>query len=173
MATVPHGEPTPSPTTPIAEATEEKTYHRIMDAFYHTLSAAPDMAQGFNALYDKLHHLDLDPKLVELAYLMVSKVNNCRYCVHVHTYLGRQEGLTDAQLTELDNYRESDAYDTLQKLILRYAEDITRKIHSDPRVVEGLKQFLTEKELVELAMTVGVANMANRLADLVTVPSPH
>jgi len=27
--------------------------------------------------------------------------------------------------------------------------------------------------LVELAMTVGVANMANRLADLVTVPSPH
>jgi AhpD family alkylhydroperoxidase len=104
---------------------------------------------------------------------MVSKVNNCRYCVHVHTYLGRQEGLTNTQLTELDNYRESDAYDTLQKLILRYAEDITRKIHSDPRVVEGLKQFLTEKELVELAMTVGVANMANRLADLVTVPSPH
>jgi AhpD family alkylhydroperoxidase len=173
MATVSYGEPTQRSATQIADATAEKTYHRIMDAFYHTLSAAPDMAQGFNALYDKLHHLDLDSKLVELAYLMVSKVNNCRYCVHVHTYLGRQEGLTDAQLTELDNYQESDAYDTLQKLILRYAEDITRKIHSDPRVVEGLKQFLTEKELVELAMTVGVANMANRLADLVTVPSSH
>jgi alkylhydroperoxidase family enzyme len=56
---------------------------------------------------------------------------------------------------------------------LRYTEDITRKIHADPRVVEGLKQFLTEKELVELAMTVGVANMANRLADLVTLPSSH
>jgi alkylhydroperoxidase family enzyme len=91
----------------------------------------------------------------------------------VHTYLGRQEGLTDAQLTELDTYQESEAYDSLQKLILRYAEDITRNIHADPRVVEGLKQFLTEKELVELAMTVGVANMANRLADLVTVPSSH
>ena len=173
MATVPHSESAPRSATASAEATEEKTYHRIMDAFYLTLSAAPDMAQGFNALYDKLHHLDLDSKLVELAYLMVSKVNSCRYCVHVHTYLGRQEGLTEAQLTELDNYRESNAYDTLQKLILHYAEDITRKTHADPRVVEGLEQFLTEKELVELAMTVGVANMANRLADLVTVPSPR
>jgi AhpD family alkylhydroperoxidase len=173
MATVPHGESALKSATPPAHSAEEKTYHRIMDAFYHTLSAAPDMAQGFNALYDKLHHLDLNSKLVELAYLMVSKVNSCRYCVHVHTYLGRQKGLTDAQLTELDNYQESDAYDTLQKLILRYAEDITRKVHSDPRVVEGLKQFLTEKELVELAMTVGIANMANRLADLVTVPSSH
>jgi AhpD family alkylhydroperoxidase len=173
MATVAYGEPTPRSITPIAEATEEKTYHRIMDAFYHTLSVAPDMAQGFNALYEKLHHLDLEPKLVELAYLMVSKVNGCRYCVQVHTYLGRQEGLTQAQLTDLDNYQESDAYDTVQKLILRYAEEITRKTHSDPRVVEGLKQFLTEKELVELAMTIGVANMANRLADLLNVSSPH
>ena len=170
MATVPHSETVSRSAT---AAAEERNYDRIMNAFYHTLSAAPDTAQGFNALYDKLHHLDLDSKLVELAYLMVSKVNSCRYCVQVHTYLGRQEGLTDAQLTELDNYRESDAYDTLQKLILRYAEDITRNTHADPRVVEGLKQFLTEKELVELAMTVGVANMANRLADLVTVPSPH
>ena len=173
MAAISHGEPAQGSVARNAEATEEKTYHRIMDAFYHALAAAPDMAQGFNALYDKLHHLDLDPKLVELAYLMVSKVNSCRYCVQVHTYLGRQEGLTEAQLTELDNYRDSDAYDTLQKLILRYTEDITRKIHADPRVVEGLKQFLTEKELVELAMTVGVANMANRLADLVTLPSSH
>src|SRR5581483_7906486 len=113
MATVPRSESAPRSATPITGAAEEKTYHRIMDAFYRTLSAAPDMAQGFNALYDKLHHLDLDSKLVELAYLMVSKVNGCRYCVHVHTYLGRREGLTEAQLTELDNYRGSDAYDTL------------------------------------------------------------
>jgi AhpD family alkylhydroperoxidase len=173
MATVPHGEPEQGFAPPSAEATEEKTYHRIMEAFSHTLSAAPEMAHGFNGLYGKLHHLELDSKHVELAYLMVSTVNGCRYCVQVHTYLGRQEGLTEAQLTQLERYQESDAYDPLQKLILRYAEDLTRKIHADPRVVAGLKQFLTEKELVELAMTVGVASMANRLADLVSVPSPH
>jgi AhpD family alkylhydroperoxidase len=173
MATVSYSKPAKRAETQNADGTAEKAYHRIMDAFYHALAPAPDLAQGFNALYDKLHHLDLDPQLVELAYLMVSKVNNCRYCIQVHTYLGRQEGLTEAQLTELDHYRDSNAYDTLQKLILRYTEDITRNIHADPRVVEGLQQFLTEKQVVELAMTVGIANMANRLADLVTVTSSH
>lgn len=85
--------------------------------------------------------------------------------MEIHTSLGRREGLTEAQLKGLDVYKDSAAYDPLQKLVLRYAEDLTRKVHTEPQVLEGLKQFLTEKELVELAMTVGIANLANRFTE--------
>jgi uncharacterized peroxidase-related enzyme len=160
-----------SPRMRAAYAASEKVFGHVLD-FYKVMAHAPDMVDGFNFLYDKLHHLDLDPKLRELAYLMVSKTNGCEYCVQVHTILGRKEGLTEAQLSELSLYKDSAAYDTVQKLVLRYAEELTRTAHTDAAVMEGLKQFLTEKEVVELAMTVSIANMANRFTESLDITPP-
>ena len=160
-----------SPKMRAAYAASEKTFGCVLN-FYKVLAHAPDMVEGFNFLYDKLHHMDLNPQLRELAYLKASKVNGCQYCVGVHSVLGRREGLTEAQIADLDMYQDSAAYDTVQKLVLRYAEDLTSKVQTQQLVLEGLKQFLTEKELVELAMTVGIANMANRFTESFAISPP-
>jgi uncharacterized peroxidase-related enzyme len=154
-----------------AYAASKKEFGHVLN-FYKVLAHAPEFVDGFNFIYGKLHHIDLDPKLRELAYLKTSKVNGCRYCVLVHTALGRKEGLTEPQLTELDTYKDSAAYDTVQKLVLRYAEDLTRTVRTESAVLDGLKQFLSEKELVELAMTVGIANMANRFTESFDISPP-
>lgn len=154
-----------------AYAASEKEFGHVLN-FYKVLAHAPEFVDGFNFIYGKLHQVDLDSKLRELAYLKTSKVNGCRYCVLVHTVLGRKEGLTEAQVTELDTYQDSAAYDTVQKLVLRYAEDLTRKVHTEQSVLDGLKQFLSEKEIVELAMTVGIANMANRFTESSDISPP-
>lgn len=82
-----------------------------------------------------------------------------------HTAFGLKAGLTEAQIRDLDVYKDSPAYDTFQKLVLCYAEDLTRKVRTEPHVLEGLKQVLTEKELVELAMAVGLANLTSRVVE--------
>lgn len=67
-----------SPEVRMIYAESEKAFGCVLN-FFKAMAHAPDMVQGFMFLYDKLHHLDLDPKLRELAYLMSSKVNGCQY----------------------------------------------------------------------------------------------
>ena len=39
----------------------------------------------------------LDPVTKEMIYLTVSIMNNCEYCIHTHTYFGKQKGMTQEQ----------------------------------------------------------------------------
>ena len=64
-------------------------------------------------------------------------------------------------MDEIDNYESSDAYTELERLVLRYAEDLTKKFETDDRVLAGLRRHLSERELVELNLTVGIAFLTN------------
>ena len=89
-------------------------------------------------------------------------VNDCEYCAFHHTAMGRKAGVTEEQIAALDDYRNSQHFTELEKLVLRYAEDLTRDVKSDRKVVEALKQHLSQQEMVELNATVGLANLTNR-----------
>jgi uncharacterized peroxidase-related enzyme len=39
----------------------------------------------------------LDPLTRELIYIAVSAANGCSYCIHSHTAVAKQKGMTDAQ----------------------------------------------------------------------------
>lgn len=56
--------------------------------------------------------------------------------------------------------------------MLRYAEDLTKKVDTDPQVLEGLKRYLSERELVELSITIGIANLTNRFNESFDVELP-
>jgi alkylhydroperoxidase family enzyme len=46
--------------------------------------------------------------------------------------------------------------------VLAYAEQLTKTAEVDPAVVQELKGFLNETQLVTLAATVALANFTNR-----------
>ncbi|MEW6296886.1 MAG: hypothetical protein AB1671_03995 [Thermodesulfobacteriota bacterium] len=56
--------------------------------------------------------------------------------------------------------------------MLRYAADLTQKGATDPHVLEELKTYLSERELVELNLTVGLANLTNRLNESFAIELP-
>lgn len=68
-------------------------------------------------------------------------------------------------MNELDNHQQSDAFNELEKLILQYTDEITQKVKVSEDVIEGLKKHLTEQEMVELSLMIGIANMTNRFAE--------
>jgi alkylhydroperoxidase family enzyme len=70
--------------------------------------------------------------------------------------------LTQEQIEQLANYDSSAAYDELQKLVIAYAEELTRQVRVPESLVNQLKQRLSERELVELNLTVGLAQITNR-----------
>ncbi|MBI4457009.1 MAG: hypothetical protein HY644_14090 [Acidobacteria bacterium] len=62
----------------------------------------------------------------------------------------------------MDDYKDSGQFSELEKLVIRYAEDLTRDVRSDRKVMQALQQYLSPQELVELNATVGLANLTNR-----------
>jgi alkylhydroperoxidase family enzyme len=62
----------------------------------------------------------------------------------------------------LANYEESPVYSDLERLVLRYAEEMTVKVQVDPGLVKDLKAFLSPEALVQLTLSIAAANFTNR-----------
>lgn len=123
---------------------------------------SPQTLEAFMAFYKTLMKGTLDPKLRELAYLKSSLVNDCNYCAEAHKGAGRRAGLTDQQIDEIGNYADSAAYSPVEKLVIRYAEELTRTAKTSEHLMDELKKNLKESDIVELNLTVGTANLTNR-----------
>lgn len=105
----------------------------------------------------------------QLAYLAASRVNNCHYCLERHAVAGAKAGLTAAQvsaiLAEEGELTGSPAFDNKEKLIIRYAEELTRATSAQPETLAAMRESFDQEEFLEFTFVVATANMFNRLAD--------
>ncbi len=152
-------------------AAMEKALGAVPNVF-RAMAHNPEMLQGFLALNNALPTTKLDGKLRELAYIKTSELNDCAYCLHHHRVLGKAAGLTDRQVNETSSFEQSDAYTDLQRLVMQYAEQVTRRIHVEDSLFARLKESLSDRELIELAMTVGLANLTNRVTGTLRMELP-
>ena len=125
-------------------------------------SHSPQTLEAYMVFSKSLVKGSLDPKLRELAYLKTSLINGCAYCAEGHKGPARRVGVTDQQILEIGNYAESASFSDLEKLVLRYAEELTRTVRTSDDVMSELKKSLSEADIVELNVTVGMANLTNR-----------
>jgi AhpD family alkylhydroperoxidase len=132
----------------------------------------PEMLETFLALNATLPRTKLEGKLRELAYIKTSELNACDYCLHHHRALGKKAGLNDRQVAETAQFETSDAYGELERDVMSYAEQVTRHINVDDTLFARLKKTLGDREIVELAMTVGIANFTNRVTETLRMELP-
>ena len=81
-------------------------------------------------------------------------------------------GLTPEQIAGVADYQGSAAYDAHQKVVLEYAESVTKDVKASDELVGRLKEFLSERELVELTVTIALANFTNRVNEALTIDLP-
>jgi uncharacterized peroxidase-related enzyme len=139
---------------------------------FRAMAHNPDMLEAFLALNATLPRTQLNGKLRELAYIKTSELNECDYCLHHHRALGKKAGLNDRQVAETAQGETSDAYDDLERDVMRYAEEVTRHINVSDELLGRLKKKLGDREIVELAMTVGIANFTNRVTETLRLELP-
>jgi uncharacterized peroxidase-related enzyme len=125
-------------------------------------SHSPQTLEAFMPFYKALMKGSLDGKLRELAYIKSSLINDCAYCASAHKSSAARLGVTEQQVAEIANYESSSTFSPLEKLVLRYAEELTKNAKTSPGLLNDLKKHLTEQQLVELNLTVGTANLTNR-----------
>jgi uncharacterized peroxidase-related enzyme len=155
---------------PILEGLEKKL--GSVPNVFRAMANSPELFETFLSLNSALGKTRLDGKLRELAYIKTSELNGCDYCLHYHRANGRKAGLSDRQANETAAFETSDAYDDLQRDVLRYAEEVTRHINVSDALSDRLRQSLSDREFVELAMTVGIANFTNRVTETLRLELP-
>ena len=92
--------------------------------------------------------------------------------MHYHKGLGQKAGLSEAQIKDLDRFEQSSAYNDVEKLVLRFADQWTRQNKAGAEVVKELSNRLSPAQMVVLAGTVGLANWTNKFNESFAVELP-
>ena len=105
----------------------------------------------------------------EAINLIVSQVNECIYCQSAHLVLGKMNGFSDAQLTEI---RHGKSADHKLNALVALAADITknRGNASEANVEAFFAAGYTPEHLVDLMLQVGDKTVMNYLHNLTKVP---
>ncbi len=72
----------------------------------------------------------------------------------------------------LDDYAASGAYNDLEKSVIAFAEQLTKKATVPEAVMVKLKESLSPEHLVKLTAAVGQANWTNRFNNAFGVELP-
>ena len=123
---------------------------------------SPQLLETFLPFNKALTRGSLDARLRELAYTKASLVNDCNYCASSHKTSGLRAGVTEQQFQEIDSFATSALFSSLEKLVLQFAEELTRTAKTSDELMKELKNHLSEPQIVELSITVGLANLTNR-----------
>ncbi|AOM41586.1 carboxymuconolactone decarboxylase family protein [Xenorhabdus hominickii] len=124
------------------------------------------LLQGFRAVRQGLEKSPLGLPLIELIYLRVSQINGCAFCLNKHTQFLRNHQETELRLAELAGWHVSGQFTLREKAALEWAESLTyvAKTHADDDAYLPLKDYFTDKEIVDLTFAIALMNGMNRLA---------
>jgi AhpD family alkylhydroperoxidase len=118
---------------------------------------------GMASLAFERHSRAVDQHLKHLAMLRTSQLVGCEWCLDFGSYLAQQGGASEHQLRELSKWRESERFDPLERLVLEYAEGMTRTPVDVPdELFERLREHFDERQIVELTMAIGLENLYSR-----------
>jgi len=107
----------------------------------------------------------LDPSHKELIKIRASQINNCAYCLDMHTRDALKYGETMQRLFVLSAWRETDFFTEQERAILALTEEMTLISHhgvSDETYAKAAALF-DEEYLGQLIMAIVAINMWNRI----------
>jgi AhpD family alkylhydroperoxidase len=103
-------------------------------------------------------------KLKNLAEMKAAAVAGCEWCLDFGSWLSRQSGVTEEQLRDLPRFRESDAFSDDEKLVLEYAEGISKTpIDVPDELFDRLRARFDEGQIVELTYAAAIENLRARV----------
>ncbi len=124
---------------------------------YRALANSPDTARAFQALGMHIRfHMKLDARLRELAILQVGYLTRTPYEYAHHIEIGRQFGVTDADLAALaaESRGETSTLPALDRAVLRAARELVTGTRVSDATFAELAAGLDAERLVDLVASI-------------------
>jgi AhpD family alkylhydroperoxidase len=126
--------------------------------------------EGIAKMTELEHYLNtgtaLEPSLLGFVRLKVSVMNNCKYCINLHTAELRKLNETPDRIAGLADWRTSSAYTERERAAIAWAESVTniQQGHAPDPIYNELRAHFTEVETVNLTLVITTINAWNRIA---------
>jgi AhpD family alkylhydroperoxidase len=128
---------------------------------------APAGMKALGGVYGYIIQSGLSPALVEMVYLRISQINNCAYCLDMHTRDLLKKGEKIEKLALVQAWRESgNLFDQRERAALAWAETVTRVAETNvpDQGYQAARAVFDERELVDLTIAISLMNAYNRMA---------
>jgi len=128
---------------------------------------APAGVKALGGVYGYIMQSGLSAVLVDLVYLRISQINNCAYCLDMHTRDLLKKGQKIEKLALVQAWAEAgDLFDERERAALAWAETVTCVAETGipDQAYQAARAVFEERELVDLTIAIGLMNVYNRLA---------
>ena len=168
---MPRVTPVPAATLPpSAAAVFEKftRYGPFADQASVLAHVPPALEHLCSMLMELKQRQGIDWRYIELAIVVVSKLNACAYCVASHGPALQVEGLSAEAVAALPN--DHAELTDVDRLVIDYATQVTL---THGRIRDGvfarLRAHFTEAQIVELTLRIALAGFFNRFNDALQI----
>jgi len=133
---------------------------------YAMLLHSEDITDGWLNLFTAVRQKGTLPgDIRELVIMQVALINGAPYEAQQHRPIALKEGLSEAQVDNLADWKNSSAYGPRELAVLAYCDQMTRKVHVDDDVFADVKQYFDDKLMLELTVTIAGYNMVSRVLE--------
>ena len=120
---------------------------------------------------------DLDGKIREIVIIRIGILNRVDYVIKAHVpAFAVREGLTLEQCAALVEWRDSTLFNAQHRAALDYTDAMTRDIQVPAPIFAELKEYFSERQIVELTVLIGTYNMHTRVLQALEIdaePAPN
>lgn len=151
---------------------QKRKYGRVLDAAL-LWARSPKLFLGVAVLYGMIDRKrsPVDPALRSLITVRVSQINHCAFCVDLNSATLMKRGASMAKVEALEHWRDCALFDERERLVLDYAEAMTRSdLRIDDGVYERLKKYFDDDGIVELTAFIAFQNMSSKFNSALAVP---
>jgi AhpD family alkylhydroperoxidase len=128
---------------------------------------APNGAKALGSVYGYVLQSGLPGELVDLVYLRVSQINNCAYCLDMHTRDLIKRGVKIEKLALVQAWAEGGSlFSETERAALAWAESVTLVAQTGvpDSAYQAARGVFDEKQLVDLTIAISLMNSYNRMA---------
>lgn len=127
----------------------------------------PVMRNTWNLLIELKDEEVLPKRYLELALVMVSKLNECTYCVSHHTPFLQIAGVSDDAAMNILDFAAQAEFDDVDKLVCEYAREVTSNWNRvKDELFARLRVHFDDAQIVELTWRISLCGAFNRFNDV-------
>ncbi len=125
---------------------------------FHGIAKQMAASVGYTA------NMGVEKKLAQLLRLRVAQMNECSYCLILHTQAAHDQGVHPAKVAHLPSWRESTMFEADEQAALAYCEGLTTyDLPGFATLHDALTAYFNEKQIAEIAAIVINMNLWTRL----------
>jgi 4-carboxymuconolactone decarboxylase len=146
-----------------AYAYTRRQYGKVLEPLAVSAHSRPTML-GMAAFEVSLERSKRVPhRLKVLGELKAALMAGCDYCMDIGSWIARGHGITETELRAFADYRESDLFSDLDRLVIDYAAGVSATpVDVSDELFAALREHLDEGQLVELTAAIAWENWRAR-----------